>query len=145
MYMYICCKYLKRHYTVKDTIHNYQLMIPSAILSVPPASNTNFTGTSFCFMRIWKLDVRTICVNIVITSNRDCGSAEWITYCSTHMFILGYWNLCVGLNWVLRKYSTRLMISTLSHPSFDGRWNIEQLLHFTFYTQVKLHYIFFHD
>ena len=53
-------------------------MIPSARSTVPLVAITIFTR--FCFVRFEKCgrtDGRT-CVKIVITTNRDRGSAEWI-------------------------------------------------------------------
>ena len=53
-------------------------MIHSDRPTISPIMNIVFTWNLFCFDRFCTRDVRTTCVKTMITTGRDCGSAEWI-------------------------------------------------------------------
>ena len=65
-------------------------MIHSARPTVSPVENIVFAWNLFCFARFWKLgmDGRITRAKTMITTGRDCGSAEWIKRWKLELFII---------------------------------------------------------
>ena len=76
-----------------------------------------FTRRLFCFAIYWKegTDVRTeICVKIMITSGRVCGSAEWIRKHDEKFFPL---TLTMSILHFLSEYSSLLLVKTFLYKA----------------------------